>query len=708
MTGGQTLGLGSISGGNASSQIILLGAATSKNADRVNIISPNCTIAVPTTISDTGAGVAGYVATATGAVISGNVTNNSTATTDIGATSGNDLTVNAIITGSASVLFAAGNSGGAGMVTLSQQNSYTGPTTVNANNSGVIKLGIANALPTSTDFTWQTNGCIFDLNGFDQTIGSLQSTNSAGFITNSASGSGTNTLTISGSTTPPNSFGQKITDNGIRVIAITRSGTGSTILSGNNTFSGSITITGGSLGFNGDSAFGAVPNSFTPGAIVIDGGKLTIETKNGNGQIYTNNPNRGIELGSTAGTAISVISGGALTYNGIIADKPGSTGTLVKQGSGALILGGTNTYSGNTFINNGTVQLTAPNSLPIGTTLNIGQTNSVNLGTFDFNGNNQQIAGLDSGSGTNSTTAQNNITNSSLTAATLTISGSGINSYGDGSTTNSGIIVGPINLVMNGSGTQILGDTNTYIGTTTVSNGTLLVNGDITTSDVNVNGGTLGGSGTIANLVSVQSGGTLAPGVGTNMAGTILTIGNLTLNAGGTTVMQISHNSETNDQIVNTSGTLTYGGALTVITNAGDSPFVAGDSFKLFNSPGVYGGSFSATNLPALGAGLAWSNSFVIDGKLSVISISAPPPVTYLGINSFNLSGTNLTINGTNQGAGMLYVLASTNVATPRTNWIAIATNTLGGSGNFTLAATNVINLNAAQEFYILSTTNNH
>jgi hypothetical protein len=192
------------------------------------------------------------------------------------------------------------------------------------------------------------------------------------------------------------------------------------------------------------------------------------------------------------------------------------------------------------------------------------------------------------------------------------------------------------------------------------------------------------------------------------VAGTTLTIGNLTLNAGTTTVMQISHNSETNDQIVNTSGTLTYGGTLTVITNAGDSPFVAGDSFKLFNSTGGYSGSFASTNLPALGAGLAWSNSFAIDGKLSVISSSVTPPLTYLGIKNFSLSGTNLVIGGTNQGTGTYYVLASTNVALPRTNWIAIATNTLGGSGNFTLTATNVINPNTAQEFYILSTTNNH
>jgi hypothetical protein len=47
-------------------------------------------------------------------------------------------------------------------------------------------------------------------------------------------------------------------------------------------------------------------------------------------------------------------------------------------------------------------------------------------------------------------------------------------------------------------------------------------------------------------------------------------------------------------------------------------------------------------------------------------------------------------------------------VALPITNWTAIATNVVSGSGNFTLTATNAINPNIPHEFYILSTTNNN
>jgi autotransporter-associated beta strand protein len=58
----------------------------------------------------------------------------------------------------------------------------------------------------------------------------------------------------------------------------------------------------------------------------------------------------------------------------------------------------------------------------------------------------------------------------------------------------------------------VLGGTNTYMGTTTVSGGTLLVDGSIASSATDVkSGATLGGTGT-TGAVTVESGGTLAPG----------------------------------------------------------------------------------------------------------------------------------------------------------------------------------------------------
>ena len=130
--------------------------------------------------------------------------------------------------------------------------------------------------------------------------------------------------------------------------------------------------------------------------------------------------------------------------------------------------------------------------------------------------------------------------------------------------------------------------TNIYTGGTIVSNGVLLVNGSIISGTnggpVTVSGGTLGGSGTIGGAVTVQSGGTLAPGAGTNVAGTVLTLNsNLTLQAGSTTIMQVSHS--TNPDQITSAGTITYGGILMVSTNAGDAtPYGVGDTFHVVQS----------------------------------------------------------------------------------------------------------------------------
>ncbi len=479
-----------------------------------------------------------------------------------------------------------------------------------------------------------------------------------------------------------------------------------------NTFTGPININGAEVQFQYDGSFGAAPGSPTAGAIVIDGGRMTSADTNGNAVAYTLNSNRGIQVGSTAGTSISVKSAtGFLTYNGIIADKPASTGILVKQGAGILSLGGVSTYSGNTFINNGMVQLTtSDNRLPTGTALNLGQSASANLGEFDLNGRNQEIAGLNSVSGINVSLSLKNTVTNSATSATLTLSGSGTYAYGDGSTNNSGIITGPINLMITGSGTQTLGDTNTYTGNTTVNAGTLALSGAglinktpvITVAagatmdasaradgTLTLSGGqTLNGFGTVKGLLTATSFSTVAPGSAAVLG--VLTVTSNTM-LGGTNVMKLNKTSGTND-VLSAGGTLTYGGMLNVTNLSGT--LAAGDSFKLFNASG-YAGSFSTTNLPALGNSLVWDTSALANGRLNVVS--KPSPL----ITSFSLSGTNLVFSGTNGYANGNYeLLTSTNVVLSLTNWTAIATNTFDSNGNFSL--TNGINPDEPQQFYIL------
>ena len=83
-----------------------------------------------------------------------------------------------------------------------------------------------------------------------------------------------------------------------------------------------------------------------------------------------------------------------------------------------------------------------------------------------------------------------------------------------GSFTLGSQVTGSNSVVKTGGNSATLTGTNSYSGGTTVSNGTLLVNGAITGSGtVSVaSGATLGGTGSIAGAVTVNAGGTLAPG----------------------------------------------------------------------------------------------------------------------------------------------------------------------------------------------------
>jgi T5SS/PEP-CTERM-associated repeat protein/autotransporter-associated beta strand protein len=87
-----------------------------------------------------------------------------------------------------------------------------------------------------------------------------------------------------------------------------------------------------------------------------------------------------------------------------------------------------------------------------------------------------------------------------------------------------------------GTGTTELSGMSTYTGPTTVSAGTLLVNGSIANSAVTVeNGGTLGGAGTVG-VLTILDGGTVNPG---NSPGNLGVVGDVIWNGGGNYNWQI-------------------------------------------------------------------------------------------------------------------------------------------------------------------------
>jgi autotransporter-associated beta strand protein len=284
------------------------------------------------------------------------------------------------------------------------------------------------------------------------------------------------------------------------------------------------------------------------------------------------------------------------SYLGIFADNAnssacgnsdGSTGNLValtKVGSGTLTLGGNSTASGPVHIYGG----------------------SVVLGT---NGASGKL-------GVNAVITDNaNLTINRSNAVVQGVDFSGVAISGNGSLTQAG------------SGATTLNAANTYTGGTTVSRGTLFVNGPILGTATVMSGGTLSGAGSIDGVVTVQSGGTLAAGP------TATTIGTLTLNntpvLGGSVFVRINPTTAQSDQFVLSGvNTANYTGTL-VVSNTG-GPLLAGDSFTIFTAAYHNGNFGSIQGNP--GAGLAYSFN---NGILSVVSTG--------GAYATNSTPTNVT-----------------------------------------------------------------
>ena len=231
-----------------------------------------------------------------------------------------------------------------------------------------------------------------------------------------------------------------------------------------------------------------------------------------------------------------------------------------------------------------------------------------------------------------------------------------------------------------GTGTLTLAGTNTYFGDTHVNAGTLLVTGQGVSAAIVATGATLGGNGVIGSNVTVNAGGTLAPGnIG---VGTLTVGGNVSL--AGTTTVDVDKTSGLNDLVEATNvtaTTITYGGTLNVAATNGS--LTAGDTFKLFDATN-YVGAFTTINP----ANVVWDTSSLnANGTLKVVSVTPPGPTTNASITKVTLSGANLLVHGTNNNVpnniGNFVVLTSTNIASPLSQWTPVSTNSYNSDGTF-------------------------
>ncbi|HTB85754.1 MAG TPA: autotransporter-associated beta strand repeat-containing protein [Candidatus Sulfotelmatobacter sp.] len=495
------------------------------------------------------------------------------------------------------------------------------------------------------------------------------------------------------------------------------------------TFNGSGIVTTGSFIKDGSNEvdLNSSGNNFS-GPVTIQNGTLSIG--NGSG-------------GAVLGTPTVITNNGLLKVNlpsaGAAIQCPiTGTGAVYVTGANTVVLGGTNTYTGQTTVDPGCqLNITSGSALgstSAGTTVNAGG----RLGVATLVGNmtipepvtvNGQGIGTAPGA-LYCNTVGNNVTYSGpITIATdsrfrvvnngvqlnfsNTVQGTNVNLECTAGTVSSDtattmnfqntLALGSGTLTVDDYGVVILGGSTTCGSTVVTADNsansllaagpiTLLVNGNLNGGPVSVdNTTTLGGSGTIQGTVTMD--GTLAPGTATTTA--TLTVNNtVTLNSDATTTLSLNRTNVQNaSKLAGTS--ISLGGLLNV-TNVGPA-LLSGDTFHLFS--GSLSGVFATTNLPALSTtNLSWDVSQL--NSSGIIKVAGGITATNPVINHVTVSGTNLMMQVVSQDSSLNYVLQATPQLVPA-SWSNIQTNS--GAGGSTLNFSTPISPANPQRFFRLS-----
>ncbi len=204
----------------------------------------------------------------------------------------------------------------------------------------------------------------------------------AGIIIGATVGDGTltpiassGTLLLQNDSNNDQTINAVLSNNGSSLIS--KAGIGTLILNATNTYAGGTSLGAGTLVIGNSSALGSGTLTVTGGSVAATGTQITTNLVNANGDFaiggtgaltlgdMTLNANRNITNNNTISTTtLGYISGTTrnLTISGNgnteVAGVIGTTtGTLTKNGSGSLTLSASNTYTGITTINGGTLQL---------------------------------------------------------------------------------------------------------------------------------------------------------------------------------------------------------------------------------------------------------------------------------------------------------------------------------------------------------------
>jgi fibronectin-binding autotransporter adhesin len=455
---------------------------------------------------------------------------------------------------------------------------------------------------------------------------------------------------------------------------LTKTGTGTLVLSGANTYKGTTTINAGTVSINSASSLG------TSNTAVFLNQSATLRAT---GTFATS---RGITLGGTGGPSsggtLEVTLANNVTRTGIISGN----GSLTKTGTGILTLNAANTYTGGTYVLGGT--LATNNSSSLGPQPTLGSSNyAVHLA-----GGTTLLAGFN-----NVSARQIELGYNSAGSATINVTQAN-------TLQTNGLVYGNGGLIKTGLGTEILTNANTYTGGTAINGGTLQVNntsGSGTgTGAVAVNsGGTLSGvptavgfanPGTISGAVTVNSGGAV-----TARSGGTFTFGGLTLNSGSSSNFQIG--APTNTSIINLTGinNLSLAGSSTV--NIGNAGGLAAGTYHLFDYSGTFSGSFSNLSVGSTPGG-GFDYTLVNNTANTSIDLLITPtdkqwaPDT-AGNWSLNSNWTNnLAPNAVGAQANFFSRISAPRIVTVNANF-TVGSITFNNANSYTVSGNNTLTL---------------
>lgn len=583
---------------------------------------------------------------------SGNITNNSTTGGLIlsALNSGATTAFTGVISGASNLIC-----DGAGIVSLSGANTYTGTTTVS---NGTLQMAAANSLPATTAVSLaNVAGTIWNLNGFNQSIVSLAG---GGFATGTVT-LGSATLSVTGTTST--TFSGTITGTG----GLSKSGSGTLILAPlatTITYSGPTTITAGELRINPGSFSGLTMSS----NVTLAGGTLSttgISVTSASLGTLNMTASSTITLGAAVGHSLRfaasngvswtspstlIVTGWTGGYNStsgtagklyVGTDATGLTSTQLAQ---ILFFNGTNYYSA-TILSDGEIVPKANIAMfwnGAGTWSNANTWSFVSGGPYNqtwvsgrgaiFNVAASTMIGP--GAATNFTymTANENVTFSGAgsalgtggTAAPVYVaSGKLLNFAGQAIATAAGT-----GFIKNGPGTWQLNG-GTYPGGFTLNDGLIVaggVNAMGAAGTLTINGGTIGANAN-RTFTGKYTGGIT---IGGNF-----TLGSSTAPASGTATLLFDNATALGTSVTRV---ITIGGTATYTWNGA----ISGTSSNLTIAA-------TAAGVLSLGGASTYGGNTTINGGTVRLTTGADRLPTTTGLIFANTSGAVLDLNGQSQ-----------------------------------------------------------